>query len=487
MTTYTNTFGANSISPALVAYNPITLTAAPGTTASFTGTISGTTLSVTGVTGTIAAGQTLTGTGVTTGTTIVSGAGNTWTISPSNPSLGPEVMSSAGTTPPVALVWPLETAPNSNLCTPIIDITAATTGSYGITLPPANQVGAGTFIIVNNLSSYPQAVYNNSGAIIVASQAAGSVFFYYLQSNTTAAGTWFALQYGSAVSTPSVAAIAGSGIKATGATLSQVIQVSTYTANYSSGSTDLAKLLVWEGGAGTITLPISSAVGASWYVQIRNQGTATLAVAPNGGSTDNINGNGANVSLTMNIGDSAFFVTDGLGNWYTIGLGTVQPVFFNYQQVSVTGQPATIVLGTTVGSLNKIAYKFTGTLSQNTTVQLPAYAQTYWINNATTGSFTLTFQVTTGLGATVTVAQGLQVILYSDGANIINAVSGTGLGNPVLVNQGGTGATTAGAALTNLGGTSIGTTVFTAASAAIAQAAIASPSVADSYVFATVL
>jgi hypothetical protein len=51
-----------------------------GSGATFTGSISGTTLTVSGVTGTIAAGQTLSGTGITADTTIVSGAGSSWTV-----------------------------------------------------------------------------------------------------------------------------------------------------------------------------------------------------------------------------------------------------------------------------------------------------------------------------------------------------------------------------------------------------------------------
>lgn len=56
-----------------------------GTAASFTGSISGTTLTVSSVTGVIAIGQTLGAAsgGVSGGTRIVSGSGSTWTISPS--------------------------------------------------------------------------------------------------------------------------------------------------------------------------------------------------------------------------------------------------------------------------------------------------------------------------------------------------------------------------------------------------------------------
>jgi hypothetical protein len=51
----------------------------PGAT--FTGSTSGTTLTATSITGTIAIGQTLLGTGVLTGTTILAGSGSTWTLS----------------------------------------------------------------------------------------------------------------------------------------------------------------------------------------------------------------------------------------------------------------------------------------------------------------------------------------------------------------------------------------------------------------------
>jgi hypothetical protein len=383
------------------------------------------------------------------------------------------------------LVWPQETAPNSNLAAQIIEIGNASTGSFGIILPQANMVSVGQFVLINNLSTFNQAVYAYGGAVIVSAIAPGAVFFLYLQDNTTPAGVWFGFQYGSAISAPSAASLAGAGLIATGTTLSQDIQVSTFTVSpVNLTIANRTQLINWAGGAGTINLPSSAAVGASFYVQIRNSSTSSITVAPNG--SDNINGN---VSQTLQPSDSAFFVTDGAGNWFTIGLGTTQPTFFNYQAISVTGLAVPITLGVTPGtSLNKIAYKFTGVLTANQVVVLPAFAQTYWINNATTGAFTLTFQVAYPVpaGTTQAVPQGIQEILYSDGANVINAVSGSGLSNPVGIGQGGTGATTAGTALTNLGGSSTGVAVFTAASAAAAQAALASPSVADTVILAMV-
>ena len=66
------------------------------TGATFTGTISGTTLTVSSITGTIAVGQTVIGAGVTTNTVIVSGSGTTWTVNFAS-TAGPISMSSAST------------------------------------------------------------------------------------------------------------------------------------------------------------------------------------------------------------------------------------------------------------------------------------------------------------------------------------------------------------------------------------------------------
>jgi hypothetical protein len=390
------------------------------------------------------------------------------------------------------LVWPQETAPNSNLVAQIIEISVASTqptGSSGLILPPANMVSVGTSLIVNNLSSFTQTIFNN-GSTTIANIAAGAVFLLYLTNNSTANGTWSVFQLGSAISAPSVAALAGAGLIPVGATLAQDIPTVTYNSGpVTVGASARATLLNWGAGSGAGTFNLLASVnglGTGFYFQFKNSSSSLVTMYPAG--SDNINGAS---SITFQPNDSAFLVTDGMGNWFTLGLGTTQPVFFNYQAINVTGLSSPIVLGTTAGTnLNRIAYKFTGTLTANTIVQLPAYAQTYWVNNATTGSFTLTFQVgyPTAAGTTQTVAQSTQEILYTDGANVINAVtaSGSSLSNPVTVTQGGTGATSAPTALANLGGGSIGIAVFEANVASTAQTSIGSPSVADAAVLAQI-
>lgn len=77
-----NNYGKVSLLPVAIANNGLPVY--PNAPVQFTGSISGTTLTVSSVAyGTIAIGQTITGVGVTAGTTISSGSGSTWTVSAS--------------------------------------------------------------------------------------------------------------------------------------------------------------------------------------------------------------------------------------------------------------------------------------------------------------------------------------------------------------------------------------------------------------------
>jgi len=389
-------------------------------------------------------------------------------IGPSIPTYNPITL-----TGNLTLSWPLETAPNSNLCTSIIDITVGSTGAYVTTLPPANQVGNGTAFIINNFSSYTQTINGNTG-VTIATIAPGSTFFFYLQNNSTVAGTWFAFQYGTAVSTPSVASIAGPGLRAVGTTLGQDIVVTTLNTNFTIGNNNQTQLLNWSGGTGAFLLPLAGTVGANWYIQLRNSGTGILTITNSG--SDTINGT---ANLAMNPGDSCFLATDGT-NWYTIGLGPVITGNFNFVTISLAGLGGTYTLSGT--QLNQIGYRFTGALTSNIVVVVPNTKQEYWVNNQCTG-FTLSIG-TSGQVSPPTVNSAASAIYYCDGANVYLATPSSAISSiPVTVAQGGTGSTTAGGALVNLGGTSVGIAVFTAFNNAGAQAAMAAPSVADAYIF----
>jgi hypothetical protein len=100
---------------------------------------------------------------------------------------------------------------------------------------------------------------------------------------------------------------------------------------------------------------------------------------------------------------------------------------------------------------------------------VPTTVQQYWVDNETTGAFS--FTVKTSAGAGVSVAAGTRAILYCNGTSVVNADT-AGLSAPISIGNGGTGATTAGSARINLGATSTGDALFTAASQAAAYAAL---------------
>ena len=359
----------------------------------------------------------------------------------------------------IALEWPLEATTGNNIVARIIDITP--TGIYTITMPDATKVGVGQTVLFNNLGPDIVTVNNAVGNAIL-SMNAGEQWQAYLIDNSTVGGVWRTFRYGAAVAQAQAAALAGAGLIADGSELAQNYEVIDFSITpYSLTAPDRAKVFVWGGGLGTLNLPTAVAAGDGWFVQVRNGGQGDLTVDPSGSELIN-----AASTLRLQPGDSAVVVSDGI-QWYTIGLGQQAVFAFDYTTIAVTGGTYTL----SGSELNRIAYKFTGTLTSNANIVVPATVQQYWINNSTTGAFTL--GVKTASGTATLVAQGATAILYCDGTDIISATTSSPFAGVLPVAQGGTGATNAPSALTNLGGTGIGTSVFTAGTTAAARSAIA--------------
>ena len=352
------------------------------------------------------------------------------------------------------LEWPLESNTGVNPAARIIDVTPS--GTYSIFMPPADETGVGQTVLFNNLGPNTVTVKNSAGATLL-SMAQGEQWQIYLTSNTTAAGVWRVFRYGAATAQAQASALAGYGLTATGSTLSQSTPVTLFNSNYTSGDADRAKAFVWTGGLGTFTLPSTSTVGNDWFVALRNGGAGDITITPQGLET--VNGG---ASLVLQPGDSATLVTDG-SNWFTIGFGQRAVFAFDYTSINVGGLSGNYTLA---GSeLNRIAYEFTGVLAGNIEIIVPNTVQQYWIyNNTTGGSYTLRIR-TSAQTPGITVSRGSRAILYCDGSNVVDAETG-GVATPIAVADGGTGATTAGAALINLGGTSLGISIFTAAGTA---------------------
>jgi len=358
----------------------------------------------------------------------------------------------------ITLSWPDETSTSQNLATKIMDVTPAGAG-LSITLPPADKTGTGQTILFNNRGGSTFTVKRADGVQVV-TVASGTLWQVYLTNNSTAAGAWETLQYGAAISQANASALAGTGIVAVGTLLSQAVPVTQFNSNYTAGAQDRARMFVWTGAGGTITLPAPTIVGNNWFIYLRNSGSGAIVADPAG--TILIDGGPI---LSFQPSESAIIVSDG-ANYFTIGFGQSATFAFDYTSISVSGSGNYTLTGT---ELNRIAYSFTGTLTGNRTIIVPATVQQYWVTNATTGAYNFTVKTASGSG--VLVASGSRSILYCDGTNVVNADTG-GLAVPIQVSDGGTGATTAGSARINLGATAVGDAVFTAADGNAAYAAL---------------
>jgi hypothetical protein len=359
----------------------------------------------------------------------------------------------------IVLSWPEETSTNVNLATRITDVTPSANG-FSIVLPDANKTGTGNTILFNNVGSYTFTV-RDAANVQVVTIAAGTLWQVYLTNNTTVAGTWRSLQYGATTSTANASSLAGTGIVAVGTLLSQSVPITAFNSNYTTTLADRAKMFNWTGAGGTFTLPDPITVGDNWFVYLRNSGSGAISAdAPGVTSIDD------DSFKSFQPGESAIIACDG-SDFYTIGFGKSAVFAFDYTTISVAGTGTYTLTGT---ELNRVSYRFTGALTGNRTVVVPATVQQYWVDNRTTGSYTLTISPSGG-GTGFVVGQDERVILYCDGTDVLNAAT-QGISVPLTVAEGGTGATTAGAALINLGGTSVGTALFTAVDQAAAWAAL---------------
>lgn len=358
------------------------------------------------------------------------------------------------------LDWPLEAAPSTDVVAKIMDVNATTT-SLVITMPDATEAGTGETVLFNNVGANTFTVKTATGTVICAPQS-GTTFQIYLTDNSTVSGTWRSFQYGASVSATNAAALAGLGIKAIATTLNQSMPVTAISTNYTSGTSDRAKVLVWTGGAGTISFDTAPSLGSDWFVNIRNSGTGDLTLDPS--SSESINGAS---TLVLSPGDSAIVVTDGVQFW-TIGFGQSAVYAFSLLQIDVSGSGNYTL---SVAELNKTAYIFTGTLTGDRDIIVPNTVQQYWVSNQTSGSYTLGIRTSGQASPGASVSSGARAILYCDGTDVVDADTAT-IALPITIAQGGTGATTASGARTNLGATSIGNAVFTAANTTAAQVAL---------------
>ena len=363
----------------------------------------------------------------------------------------------------IVLVWPEETAESQDLATKIMDVTPSISG-LSLILPDANKSSTGNTILFNNRGAVSFTVRDADGVEVVV-VTPGTLWQIYVTDNTSAAGGWNTLQYGATTSIANAASLAGTGIVAVGSLLSQSVPITSFSTNYTAVIGDRAKMYNWTSALGTLSLPVASTLGNNWFIYLRNSGDGDVTVTPTSPSL--INGE---TTMLFQPQESAIIISDGT-NFYTIGFGQNALFAFDYVTLDISGS-GDYVLSTS--ELNKVVYHLIGTLTGDRRVLVPNTVQQYWVNNTTTGSYIVTIGAVSGGGATVSIDTGVRAILYCDGTNVVTADT-AGVAFPITISQGGTGAITSSSALVNLGGTSIGTALFTAATTTDAWSAIGNP------------
>lgn len=345
------------------------------------------------------------------------------TISPSQVSF-----SALSLTANLQLEWPI----NGNDATPasaIIDVTATSSGTgtgWLLELPPATQVSVGQTLIIRNTGANLFTVTDYSGNTIIA-VSSGIAQFVFLTSNSTVNGVWQSVVFGAGTSSANASALAGYGLQATGLTLNQAYNITTYYGNAVLSATSRAQFNVWGGGVGSFTLPSAATVGNNWFSIIRNNGSGVLTITPVG--TDTIDGN---VSQQLQLTESLVIVSDGVSGFNTYAYGRSNTFAFTQLSQTVTG--GTLTLTAAQGA--NIIQEYSGALTSNQIVVVPSTVQIYSMQNTTSGSYNLTFKTAVVGGTTVNVNQNQTALLISDGTNVYSATSSTSNPTSVVLNPG---------------------------------------------------
>ena len=312
------------------------------------------------------------------------------------------------------LQWPIN-GNDTSVVANIIQVTA-TTSSLNLLLPSALQVSTGQSVLIQNIGANSFTVTDISGNTIIAI-ASGIAEYIFLTDNTTNNGTWSTVTFGAGTSSSNAAALAGYGLTAINTTLNQQYAESSLFSNTTLNNTYRAQFLVWSSGVGTITLPTASSVGNGWFVMVRNGGTGVLTLTPSG--TDTID---TAATQQLQLTESLVIVSNGTNGYSTFAYGRSNT--FAYTQLAATVTSGTYTL--TAVEYANVVQEYFGVLTGNVIIVLPSTVQIYYLNNQTTGAFSLTFQTSSIGAATVTVPQLQTLTVVCDGTNVYNASSASG-------------------------------------------------------------
>lgn len=316
----------------------------------------------------------------------------------------------------VTLVWPNLAASSTNTAAQKLDVTPSAAG-WVITMPDATLASTGQDVLFNNVGSFSFTVNDSAGTLLL-TVAAGEEWFLYLRGNSTAAGTWRSVQMGAGTSSAQASALAGLGLVAAATLLNQSCPISTKNAAYTLVANDRAQFIVSTGGAITFSLTAAATLGNNWFCLVRNAGTGTLVLNPDG--TEEID-DAATKSLA--IGESCMVVCDG-DEFYTVGYGRSTTTTVTAAVISGGGAAGNQTLS--AAEVAAQIQQYNGTLTGSRNYEYGTAANFWFLyNNMTLAGFTATWRVdSSDTGVTsANIAAAARGIIISNGTNIFLAIS----------------------------------------------------------------
>jgi hypothetical protein len=363
--------------------------------------------------------------------------------------INPTMLSYAAYTTAVDLdfVWQFEALDGSDVMAAKIDVTTSV-ASLSITFPKASLVSVGQDVLIRNVGVNTFTVLDFSGATL-GTVASGKAWYFYLTGNSTDAGTWESVQFGTGTSSASATSLAGYGLNAVSSALNQNLPVTSFIANHTFALSECATVARNVTGAVTWTFPSAPVLGDGWFIYVINAGSGALTLTPTGGET--IDGATTKVLLPE---ENCIVFCDGT-SFNTIGYGRAITSTITSQSINIAGGTTT----TTLTALQRAAQvqTYTGALTGNQIVQFGSGAGYWFVHNNTSGAYSVTFR-TTNVDAGVIVPQGSYSIIRSNSANMTTAFTAT-TGTVTNVS---TGAGLSGGPITSTGTIALAATAVTA-------------------------
>jgi hypothetical protein len=313
------------------------------------------------------------------------------------------------TVSPFLLEWPDVARDQDAIAARIIDISGGP-GSV-IRLPDATLVSTGQDILFRNVGASTVEIQTFTGASLLTVDSGAAKYIYAIDVSTPG-GLWAIIAFGVGVGNLDASALAGFGLIAIGSTLNTEHPASPVSGNITIIGSDRARLYEFTGGASLVTLNSAASYGNGFFFAVGNLGSGAVTIDPAG-----VNLIDGASSIDINPGESAMIITDGM-NWFTVGRG--RAVTSNFTQLVKDVSGNTNVVLTTTEAANKIL-KFIGTLTGDIAVIVPNIVSLYEIDNSTSGAFSLTVKTAAGTG--VQIPQGQRNLVYSDGTNVLQAIT----------------------------------------------------------------